>query len=547
MTCFKRASFAAFAALVSLSLATHAATVDDLSYDASGSSVTITGCKTTASGLLTLPTSIEGKPVVRIGESAFFGCHDLTEVTLGNSVTIIEGFAFFGCNGLEKVTVGDNVTTIGTRAFNSCSALAEVSFGKKLNLIEASAFERCARIEEVTLPESVSRIGKSAFRYCSLLRQVDFMGNAPTLGENSFDSIHKLAIITAIPGAQGFDTAPLELPVYTRVGRLTYDASGSTATVVSCNQSATGPQEILLTLNGRPVTKIGRSAFERCTGITSVAIPSSITSIDSSAFSGCTGLTTIDIPDSVTSLGEGAFEGCVSMASANLGEGVLTINDSAFRGSGLTSVNIPNAVTRLGNNAFADCSDLKTIKTGERVSTIGTRCFSFCSSLTEITLGPRVSRFGFLTFEGCHNLTSVIFEGNAPGNIRNNEFSQLDSDVTVYVQPDARRFRTTFGGAPVVILGEQVPPTEPVLPPVVPSVPVENNSLISKVHIDSNGNFVITIEGSNAGIQVAYSADLQDAFQALSGVTPQGDNELVIPASATEVQGAHGFFRIASE
>ena len=547
MTCFKRASFAVFAALLSLSPSIQAASVTDLTYDASGSTVTITGCKSTASGLLTIPTTIEGKPVVKIGESAFFGCHELTEVTIGNSVTLIDGFAFFGCRGLKTLTVGDNVSTIGTRAFNSCSALINITLGKKVALIEASAFERSSRIKKVIIPDSVTRIGKSAFRYCTELRQIDFRGDAPTIGENAFDSIHKLASMTAGPGAQGFETAALDLPVFTKVGSLTYDASRSTATVVDCDDTATGPQGILLTLNGRTVTKIGRSAFERCTGITSVSISENITSIDSSAFAGCTGLTSIHIPESVTSLGEGAFEGCVSLASAHLGDGLLTINDSAFRGSGLTNLTVPDKVTRIGNSAFANCSKLETANLGARVSTIGSFSFSFCTNLTEITLGERLSRIGFRTFEGCHQLTSVIFKGNAPGNIRNDEFSQLDSDVTVYVQPDARRFRATFGGVPVVILGEQAPVTEPVAPPVVPSIPTGDTPTISSLRIDSAGNVVITIGGGNAGVLIAYSPDLQSAFQPVSNVTLQGDSELVIPSAAVETQGSQGFFRIASE
>ena len=45
----------------------HAADVSDLTYDASGDTVTITDCDTGASGALTIPSTIEGKPVTSIG------------------------------------------------------------------------------------------------------------------------------------------------------------------------------------------------------------------------------------------------------------------------------------------------------------------------------------------------------------------------------------------------------------------------------------------------------------------------------------------------
>ena len=50
------------------------------------------------------------------------------------------------------------------------------------------------------------------------------------------------------------------------------------------------------------VTKIGNSAFSRCTNLTSVTIPSGVTSIKEYAFSGCTSLTSVTIPSSVDTI-----------------------------------------------------------------------------------------------------------------------------------------------------------------------------------------------------------------------------------------------------
>lgn len=47
------------------------------------------------------------------------------------------------------------------------------------------------------------------------------------------------------------------------------------------------------------VTAIGSSAFQSCSDLTSVIIPSSITSMGSNAFYGCSGLTSVTIPNSV--------------------------------------------------------------------------------------------------------------------------------------------------------------------------------------------------------------------------------------------------------
>jgi len=63
--------------------------------------------------------------VTSIGES-FRECHNLTSVTIPNSVTFIEDYAFSGCSGLTSVTIPNSVTSIGNYAFYYCCGLIEM-------------------------------------------------------------------------------------------------------------------------------------------------------------------------------------------------------------------------------------------------------------------------------------------------------------------------------------------------------------------------------------------------------------------------------------
>ena len=67
----------------------------------------ISGCKNTV-----LPNDITS-----IGACAFYGCRNLTSITIPNSVTSIGIRAFYGCTGLISVTIPSSVTSIGESAF----------------------------------------------------------------------------------------------------------------------------------------------------------------------------------------------------------------------------------------------------------------------------------------------------------------------------------------------------------------------------------------------------------------------------------------------
>ncbi len=76
-------------------------------------------------------------------------------------------------------------------------------------------------------------------------------------------------------------------------GYYTYTVNNGEATIKDCVSSVSGEITIPSTLGGYPVTTIGMSAFEGCTGVTSVIIPNSVTSIGYSAFSDCMELNTV--------------------------------------------------------------------------------------------------------------------------------------------------------------------------------------------------------------------------------------------------------------
>ena len=106
----------------------HGADLSDLIYTTTDVKITITDCKTAASGELVIPDTIEGKPVINIGGAAFWGCASLTSITIPDSVTSIGSGDFYGCTSLTSITIPNSVTSIGFQAFYGCESLTTVTF-----------------------------------------------------------------------------------------------------------------------------------------------------------------------------------------------------------------------------------------------------------------------------------------------------------------------------------------------------------------------------------------------------------------------------------
>jgi len=182
----------AIAMLVCLAGTLPAAQSGDFRYTDDGTAITIVDYPTTAVGEVTIPASISGKPVTRIGGSAFFYCSGLTSVTIGNGVTSISASAFEGCSKLVDVTIGSGVTSIGASAFRGCSSLAAVTIPYGVTSIGDYAFAECSSLASVAIPDSVTSIGDGAFYACQRLTQIILPASVTSIGDHAFFRCHGL-------------------------------------------------------------------------------------------------------------------------------------------------------------------------------------------------------------------------------------------------------------------------------------------------------------------------------------------------------------------
>ena len=98
---------------------------------------------------LKVPDKVEGKTVTEIGDAAFSGCSDLTEIDLPASLKVI-GINAFERAGLEEVEIPDGVEKIGRGAFAE-SGLKTVKLPDSLQSIGKIPFSRCVNLTEISI------------------------------------------------------------------------------------------------------------------------------------------------------------------------------------------------------------------------------------------------------------------------------------------------------------------------------------------------------------------------------------------------------------
>lgn len=370
----------------------------------------ITNCDSSITGVLVIPSEIDGVPVTTISSNAFSSCTQLTEVSIPKTVTAIDMNAFYGCSGLQTVTFEE-----GTE---------ELQLGRNL-------FSYCTSLTEITLPDTVTSMGDTIFYFCINLKTVHLPKNLTRIENNLFWGCTSLTEIS-IP------------ETVTSIGSYAFNRCGLT--------KITLPDAI---------EQIEDYAFNACSFLSEIQFGNGIQSIGNSAFSGCTALRTVTLPASLKELGGSCFANCSGLEAfyVDTDNKNFTSNDGILfegthtlvsfpQGKLLPSYTLPERTRAIQAGAFANCTALHEIILPDSLISIGDSAFVGCTNLTEITIPAGVTEIGGGIFEGCSGLTNIVVsdENNAflsdGGILFDTEKTRLlhypagKYDLSVYQLPD---------------------------------------------------------------------------------------------------------------
>lgn len=395
---------------------------DGLTYELTGAYATLlgpTGGAASGSGegtpafypgkALTIPASVAGIPVVRIGQGAFANHQALETVVGPSTIVALDDGAFAGCSSLLQVKL-PGVSSIGNETFAGCAALESVDSESGVGSIGAAAFCDCRALRFIGTSASLGVIGPAAFLGCASLGGLlaETFRGCKAYGVEERDCGAKILYrrvsetTASIVGAWDFGAEELTIPERVDGGALT------TTEIASGAFQFNAPRRVSLPST---LTSIGEGAFAGSAGLEQVDFNDApVEVIGAMAFCRCPRLDS-PLPSSVRQIGARAFEGCSSLwrFEGGLPKALRELGFCAFAGAGIAAVRIPSEVSYVAPGAFAGCRDLEIVVFDGPTGTIASAAFADCPALEEVRLHDGLAAIYHAAFCHCPNLASIEF------------------------------------------------------------------------------------------------------------------------------------------
>ena len=292
--------------------------------------------------------------VTSIGNSAFWGCFYLTDISMPDTVTRIGREAIYACLNLTSLDIS-RVKTFDAGALCN-SGLTEVAIPSGITELPGNLLSSCKKLTKVTLPEGITKIGVTVFGSCESLTSIKIPSTVTSIGSYAFDQ--------------------------------------------SAIQTTNIP-------NG--VTEIGEMAFGQCPNLTELVIPDSVVKIGRNVVEGCSKLRSIHLGKGVENIFwvnsiAGAnefrtFQDCESLTyiTVDPDNQYYTAEDNVLFNKDKTEVyrsapgktgsyTLPNSVKTMENTFIFEDSQLSSIVIPEGVQGFPRCTFKNCTNLKEIWL-----------------------------------------------------------------------------------------------------------------------------------------------------------------
>ena len=367
------------------------------------------GNSTRPTGLLIIPATVMNEGVTynvtSIGDSAFYSCTSMTEVTIPNTIDSIGKNAFVYCSGLTTVNLNaDSCIYAGSQdltAFYGCTNFTHLNIGSNVKRIPSYAFRGCTHLDTLTIPASISTIGYNAFYGCTGLTTVYF--NADSCIDMGLD-LPNNTIWMVLGGC----------------GRFTLIVGENVKLIPQYGFAYTNTFDIVLLGSVPPVVE--DYVFYNTT-VGTVNVPCSSWEVyQASDWGRLFALRSDNCPNydfwAVAPSGDTLYYRITDSVSVQTVHPFVSDGWGAFtKPSG--ALTIPSTVMHEGVEYT--------------VTEIGERAFSYCSEITAITISDSIRRIGEYAFFNCQSVDSIFVVNEVPPTLGYDVFGMVSTNTPVIV------------------------------------------------------------------------------------------------------------------
>lgn len=387
-------------------------------------------------------------PVEELCESIFTGCYELAKVVLSDEQTYLPKAMFNNCESLATVNFPSKLDSLANNVFYG-NGLTEVVLPPSLRIMGNAVFSRNSKLTKVTIPGSLKNMGSQSFYECGALEEVVLGEGIEYLGENTFYNNKKLSKIT-------LPSTVKSLTPFLFYGCASLESLVLPASVTQIPPSCFYQSGLKSFPTGGKITEVGANAFQGCSGLVNVELPSTIKILNKYSFYQCRNLESINLPSGIEQIWESCFHTCTSLKQISIPASCATLGDNPFTAcQGLTAINVdannpnyasvdgvltdkakklvisypgakaswvmPESIEEVGGFAFNNLPAVTDITFSKNIKKIGQSAF-YGSSIKEAIFGDKLESIGMTAFFMVRSLTKIVL-GNNDFTTGNNCFS----------------------------------------------------------------------------------------------------------------------------
>lgn len=267
------------------------------------------------------------------------------------------------------------VTTIGKEAFKDCTQLVGLTVPNTVKTVNSYAFSGCTNLESIYFKD-----GDNSSNNYSYNQDNGFESDY----SNSYNIDSNSQVTTTQP-AYGYDISQ----------DITTTSSDITTIQTTTFTDDENSQEKSIVIDKSGLRNIMEHAFDKCSKLEKISVPSSLTFIGAYAIDDTPYYTSrIENNKSIT-LGSvyykyipeytytyeyndltSKYEPVVKPFEETIPDGIVSISYSAFEGvEGLTTLEVPDTLKTIYDNAFANCTSLEEIDFADGIEYVGNNAF----------------------------------------------------------------------------------------------------------------------------------------------------------------------------